>query len=836
MSTSVERLRRWLLVGAGLLVLVIGGFLGYAHWRAHRFLTNLPQKLGVNIRRETNGFTYSQSSQGRTIYTIHAAKAVEHLNNKVTLHDVGIVLYGREQNRADRIYGKEFEYDQAAGIIRAVGEVHIDLQAPQAADADAKMDYAAGKDLHDNGEAELKDERLIHVKTSGLVFMQKQGLASTDEEIEFASGGMTGQAKGADYNANSGVVVLHQDVKVNGLQRDRPVVLTASYAELDRANLQVLLTHARYVQVASAGETAQAEHVVAHLRKDATVERLEAEGNVTLTNSQGGRMMAPRGEATLNEKNQPQSAVMTGGVQYVVDSPLRQGQGAGAEGRASFDRLGRLEHVSLVGPVQLSERVRSSETMPWQQRELHARTVDLALGSDAAGKAQLRDAKATGDARLRIADEAKNDVARGANGKATSSEAAGDLLTVHFVRLNGADHVSEAHGTGHTFLRRVDSKGIVSTSSGDTLVAHFRTGESVGPSTGKGGDQLADATQQGHVTMTRTAATASGKAAAAAASEERASADRAVYAGDQQQTTLTGSVQISDATSTVWADRVVAEQVSGDATADGSVKASYSQGSAAQEPVHVLAARAEMKHDSQTAFFYGAPGRDARLWQGASQVDAPVLQFDRNARRMVAHGAAGGSAAAVHTTLVSAPNKTGTKGASVSASTAQGKTQVIRLASRELVYDDGSRQADFTGGVRVESVDGQMNSQRVVVYLQQATVQPHGADARGAKGDAAKDGFIGGSVERIVASGDVTMQQPGRQAFGERLVYTADDGISVLTGTANAPPRVVDAVRGTVTGSSLSFHTGDNSVLVSNGRESGAEHRVRTETRVKNTK
>src|SRR5271168_1910087 len=177
MNVSIERLRVWLLVGAGLLVMVIASFLGYANYRAHRFLTNLPKKLGVNVRRETNGFTYSQSVQGRTVYTVHAAKAVERSDGKVTLHDVGIVLYGRKQDRSDRIYGNEFEYDQKNEVVRAIGEVHIDLQAPEAADAKAKMDYAAGKDLHGAGH-EAEDARLIHVTTSGLVFLQKLGVAA----------------------------------------------------------------------------------------------------------------------------------------------------------------------------------------------------------------------------------------------------------------------------------------------------------------------------------------------------------------------------------------------------------------------------------------------------------------------------------------------------------------------------------------------------------------------------------------------------------------------------------------------------------------------------------
>src|SRR5271170_249974 len=335
MNVSIERLRVWLLVGAGLLVMVIASFLGYAHYRAHRFLTNLPKKLGVNVRRETNGFTYSQSVQGRTIYTVHAAKAVERADGKVTLHDVGIVLYGRKEDRADRIYGKEFEYDQQNEVIRADGEVHIDLQAPAAADANAKMDYAAGKDLHgtpeEKQEHEAKDGRLIHVTTSGLVFLQKLGVAATDNEIEFESGGLTGHAVGADYSSDTGVVVLHSAVKVNGLEHDRPVALTASHAVLDRSGKTVVLSQARYVSVGAGGraegQTAQAQHVVVHLREDGSAERVEADGEVTLTNGAGGRVVAPRGEMTVNAQNQPQSAVMMGGVRYGSDEPLRRAQG-----------------------------------------------------------------------------------------------------------------------------------------------------------------------------------------------------------------------------------------------------------------------------------------------------------------------------------------------------------------------------------------------------------------------------------------------------------------------------------------------------------------------------
>jgi lipopolysaccharide export system protein LptA len=874
MNVSIERLRFWLLVGAGLLVIVIAAFLGYAHYRAHRFLRDLPQKLGVDIRRETNNVTYSQSVQGRTVYTIHAAKAVERSDGKMTLHDVGIVLYGRKQDRADRIYGQEFEYDQKNEIIRAVGEVHIDLQAPEAADANAKMDYAAGKDLHGGqagggvgGEHENKDDRLIHVTTSGLVFLRKLGVAATDRDIEFASGGMTGHAVGADYSADTGVVVLHAAVKVNGLQHDRPVVLTASHAVLDRPGQTIVLSKARYVAIGDAGggdegsaegHTAEAQHVVVHLRSDGSAERLEAEGEVTLTGAAGGSVRAPRGEMTLNAQNQPQSAVMSGGVKYTAEEPLRQAQGDAGEGRAAFDKKGHLDHVVMTGAVHLHERVRAADASaePWSERELNAGTVELALATDSAGKAQLRDAKAAGDARLKV-------VSTAAKGGSSSSALAGDVLTAHFVRLGSKDHIAEVHGDGHTALRRVSATGVVNTGSGDSLVAHFRpvtaAGRGLGSSRkgqlgrkdgfgGGGADEVSDAVEQGHVVMTRLPVRKPGETAPPL--EERATAERAVFDGELERTTLTGNVQVGDGTSVLWADRVVTEQQTGDAVADGSVKASYRQAGSAEEPAHVLAARADLKHDSQIATFHGVAGTPARLWQGASQVEAPVLQFEQKQRRLLAHGEGQGAPMAVHTVLVSG----GSSGTSAKVDVARpkavgkvisgGRADVVRVASRELVYSDEARKAEFTGDVEVESRDGSMRGRQVVVYLQPAqTGAGKASSLNSGKADGTKtnpasaaggSGFMAGSVERVVATGHIDMEQPGRRATGEQVVYTASDGMFVLTGTPTVLPKVVDDQRGTVTGTSLRFHSGDDNVVVSNGGENGAGQRVRTETRVKN--
>ena len=211
----------------------------------------------------------------------------------------------------------------------------------------------------------------------------------------------------------------------------------------------------------------------------------------------------------------------------------------------------------------------------------------------------------------------------------------------------------------------------------------------------------------------------------------------------------------------------------------------------------MLAERAELKHESQVAVFHGAAGRPARLWQGASQVEAPMIQFEQKAKRLVAKGEGQGAAMAVRTVLTSAVKTDSSKTdeavskadakakAGVGVDKVGNKANVLRVASRELIYSDETREAEFSGGVRVESADGSMRGQRAVVYLQGASPDGVGKATGGKAGSVAvQGGFMGGGVERVVATGHIAIDQPGRHATGEQVVYTAKDGVFVLTWNA----------------------------------------------------
>jgi lipopolysaccharide export system protein LptA len=164
-----------------------------------------------------------------------------------------------------------------------------------------------------------------------------------------------------------------------------------------------------------------------------------------------------------------------------------------------------------------------------------------------------------------------------------------------------------------------------------------------------------------------------------------------------------------------------------------------------------------------------------------------------NRSRETLHAESNGTA--VRTVLVSAGSKT--RGANV-----------LRVRSGQLDYSDGERLARFAGAAGGQVVAEEslatgtvtVASERVEVLLLPAGVHGAGGSASG--------------VDRMTAVEHVTVNFPGRKGFGEKLVYTGDDGSFRLTGSSAAPPRIVDQARGTVTGSTLVFHSGDQSVEV----------------------
>ena len=892
MRTTIEKVRAAVVVGAAFLAMVVAGFLLLAHYRTHRLLRDLPARLGVDVQKETNGYTYSQSVKGRTVFTLHAATATQQKDGRTRLNDVGIVLYGQKDGRADRIYGKQFEYDQKHGVVRAMGEVQLDLQAPAPNSAAARADYARGGQAERSPTKQSDKAQPIHVVTSGLVYVQELGVASTDQPIRFSYRGMTGQARGAAYNSDTGVTTLESEVKLSALRDGRPTVLTAAHAELDRVNHRITLEAAHYVALEDgasdrggkdrgSSESLTAGRLVVHLGEGGGIEEAEGSDGVEVA-SAGSRMQAPRGVLRMNVAGQLEKADMTGGVRFASEPAAGRNAGEGSEtvegtaatGLAQFDGRGAVKMVRLSGSVQ----AKSGDAATQTARTMSGDEVDLQLAGEAGtSRRWLQQATVRGDARL------QSTTPTGAGHTAAAEEMRADTLVGRW-QLAGQDAVlRDVTGNGYTEIRRrLDD--VEEVSRGNTLVANFGAVAETKGSGGSGhlgigsGTQfgIRTATQSGEVAIERTTKTAAGAPETTRARAQKASYKAAadIKPGPEAASgsiTLSGGAEIADAESTLRAEQVRLTESTGDAEATGSVQVTYRQAAASSaagtqtgkpqdkglpvtqtsqsvravalpEPIHAVAARALLRKETGIATFFGTSTLRARLWQGGSQVEAPVLVFGREDATLDAYGVDAAERLPVRTVLVSRPED----GLAKDAMRKPGEAvQVLRIQSGRLHYADAQRRADFTGGVVLEDANGAMRSREAVATLAPAASKKPADGAVPSKADGASFGGLSGTgLERVTATGDVVVQQPGRIATGQQAVYTVADGVFVLTENGGVLPRVTDDVNGSVTGAALRFRSGDNSVMVDGRLGSGTglaksgtalagDGRVHTHTRVK---
>ncbi len=782
----LRKLRVGVVVGAVLLLAVVVGFVWYGRLAAFKFRLALPKKLGLNISQASHVVTLSRSVKGKTVFTIHAADQVQQTNGMVELHDVGIELFGRDGDRSDKISGQDFLFDQKKGVMTGVGEVLIDLAAP------------AGK----NGGT--VEGRRVHVKTSGVTFDQNAQTAVTDQEIEFEAGGMTGTAVGANYDAKSGMVELKSAVHVSGLQGGQPVVVTAGWAKLERQQNVVLMTGAKYMAVGNGGgKSAAADRAQVHITVDGMPREIDGQGHVVLTGANRGTMTGQEMQLLLTEAGKPRVGRMWDGVLYQETDGQKRANGAAQQVQVAFDGAGNPAHAVAEGGVTFDQQA------PAGARALRAAKVEMGFGAAGKGKVSLREAEGMGGAQVRMA---------GVTPKGrTLTELSGDDLKAHFVTVAGKDQVSTVDGTGHTSVHQVGANGADEMSRGETLAVSFKLGMS-----GRGAaDQIERAVQRGGVTIVRVAPA---KVAAGKKEDgpevEHAAAKEALYEADGEKLTLNGAAQVTDATSVLLADSVQMLRESGDATAAGNVRVSYMAADGKGEPLHITAARAVEEKAVGMADFFGTAGRDARMWQEGSQVQAPVLSFSQNgkdvaSRKLVAHGEMSGDEDFVRAVLVEASSGIGGGAAEGGGKRMEGgENAPVRITGHVMTYSEAARTVEFLGRVKVVGQDGTMTSNKGTAYLMAPVAPGETAAVAGA-------GLMGGKVERVVADGAVRIEQPGRVGTGERLVYTAADRLFVLTGTVSVPPKVVDEAQGTTMGAALRFVSGEDRVTVVGGDGGG---------------
>ncbi len=612
---TIERLRTLVLVGGLLLVTAIGIFLAAGQWRRHFLAKDLPKRLGIDIQQQADGVNYTQSRKGKTLFKIHAARAVQmKKDGKTLLHDVRIELYGEDGQSADTISGSEFEYDPGAGLAQAAGAVEITLKRPgekpaiaqlKPQDLQAAIQPKASKALEKIPEITSRvagpgNGGEIHVKTSGLSFDQHSGIATTANRVDFALQQGSGSSVGATFDSNQGRLILGHSVEMHVQRPGGAVTLQADHAEFERSQKVCSLTKAT---ADLAGSKVQAGNALIHFTDEGSVTRMEGSGGVDLITQAGSHLASPRGTLDFDAKNHPRRGLLEGGARIDISQPGREMHGSAPTVQLSFDASGQLHQAHLERGVAFDSQQRST-TAKGVSTQLHrswrSSTADISFASvhpvnqpstgkndtrkqgsepSTAARTEIRTIHGVGS--VILTSESVGDPAAG-----TSRLSANSV----FAELASGGVFKSLSATGNAAFEQQTADGTHQTSNSDQLNVVFAAPGFAKPSSAPPGTatapsrapEIASIIQSGHVVFVQTApparsASQTGQSAPRPANpESRATADHAEYDGPTQVLHLSGAPRIQSGNLQLAAIGIDFSRVTGDAFAHGDVKASWS--------------------------------------------------------------------------------------------------------------------------------------------------------------------------------------------------------------------------------------------------------------------
>jgi lipopolysaccharide export system protein LptA len=849
MSVRVSRLRVWFALGAVLMVATVAGMYFYAQYSLRKMVLAVPAKLGVEIQQTAEGFSISKSTDGRTQFTVSASKAVQFKEGgRSDLHNVKIVIYGKDASRFDRITGDEFEYDPGSGNVKGKGRVLIDLQTnPEGI-------------RHPDQSPPAQIKTPLHLETDDLVFNKNTGDASATGKVIFQTPQASGSAVGMQYVAKTGTMNLLSAVELT-VNRAQPVHLEANHGVITKQPHQVFLTT---VHMTRERQEAWSEQATFFLREDNTVERVLAEGNVktevrgqaasksktsglktaSMTTSNLGtssletpslgtpsvgtsgangtsvtRERSDRAELFLTgTRNLLTMAILTGNVQMHSEKIEDEGaQGQGSETKASepadaaagrvtlyFSGEQVLRTIHAEEGVRLTQKNSRSGSLMATSAARPTATTPSRVKGGSAGQEQGEDIEMTApvmdflvkDGRLLENAETSGppQIVITQPGSNQKTVVTAGKFTAKFTEKN---RLSTLHG-------EPDAKIVSSLINPSKNEAN--SGMATKPGSSPAGPNRTSTDRISTSRLLDVAFLPEGSVQSITQTGEftyvdgtqKAWAQRGEYTTADEMVVLTGSPRVVDGGMTTTAKTVRMNRATGDAAAEGNVKSTYNDlkpqpdGAllASADPIHVTSRSMTAHRASSIAVYTG----DARLWQDANIVEAPTLEFDRDHRSLFAYGDPKGTVSQPVSTVLVQVDKAG-------------NATPVRVTSERMKYTDSERKAFFDGGVTARQTDATMTGEQMTVFLlprSQTTGNTNSATP--------------GQIDRIITEKQVVIVQPTRHAQGERLVYTSADDRYVLTGGPSHPPSIFDAEQGKTTGDSLTFYRRDDRVLVE-GRE-----------------
>jgi lipopolysaccharide export system protein LptA len=753
--SEASRYARWSAVLALVLAGITGGLYVQRKWVAHVEKKNAPPPLPIDFTRQSSSLTFTKEEGDRKIFTVQASKSTDFKGGDASLlEDVKITVFGKTGDRHDVIHTQSCKYAATDGSIQCSGEVHMDLQS--AADAER-----AAKD----GGAPAN---MIRVETRGVTFERNTGRAQTVEAVKFSFPNGSGEAVGAAYFSEEGVLRLVKDVKLSigvpaskgsankEATSERTITVLGSSLEFGKMSRTILL-HGPVAAVTEAQKLTAGELTATldqQFRAQTLIATPDASGTLPEVSAQSANE-----KTTLSAEKITCNLASEGWISGVQAEGSVQGKSSRGWMQARrgelemWPRLNQAKLLTMHGDVHLH----SEDAKAGTSRTLKTNALQMNFSGDKLGQAS----------RLEHGETLERGSMEWTDSAGARSKLDADKLALDF---GAASRVQQLVATGAVQTEReAKGKPTQTASAANGLIQMEPSGE-WSLITLRGGVHLKEGERSGE-------------------------SQQAVFARVAQSAVLSGQALARDASSETRAAKITFSQASGEIEAEGNVRstdlsAKTSSVQLSAVPANISAERMRANSKTGRALYTG----HARLWQGPSVLEAESIELLRDTRELNAAG-----------------NVRGVFPQSVANQGKQGQTSLWHVTSSTLKYWDAENLAYLEKNVTVQSTDQRMRASALELFFTREA--------------AGKQGGTASQISRAVGTGGVVVEEGDRRGTAERGEYTAADEKFVLSG---GTPTLYDASEGTTTGRELTFYIADDTIIVDsgNGMRTLTKHRV----------
>lgn len=807
----------------GLAALVLAAVVGYTYSkrldRGAARIVAPPPALPVHIDAAgNNGWVYRKSDPITHQPIVRAeARAYQRIKEPSTSLVDGLKL--RLYNKLGTFYTfvecEKAVFDEASGVMTTDGAVSIIMKVPVGTEPDDKEATA----------------RLTRVQGTAARYETKTGRATSDNPAKFQFADGNGEGVGVDYDPTKRELRVKSQVSLNWVGQNTPdKVMHVESGELlyKEAEQQVLLSpwarmkrdtvtleagitlvtlvdgHLRQINAESGRGTEIQDEREIDFSADKLTSFFNDDGAMTSIVGEGhSRIVAsdPTAHTTVTSNR--------GSLHFLVETKVINGKEVNNSvlQNVEADGAALVESVPIARPnvEQAETRILRSEHLHMDMRpggqEIHEIRTDTA--------AQLEFKPNRPSQSHRVLDAARMVITYGDDNS---------IDTVHAWKVTThTDRPPKPVQAGAKPAPKKDDKPPAPALTwSDELVARFK------PGTG----QVAAIDQLGGFRYQE--------------GDRKARSARAHLDQTENLITLTDAARVWDATGSTSADVIFMNQQSGDMDATGHVSAtrqpdqSVSSGSSLLDDAKPMQARADkmLVRDSNLKISYEG---HAVVWQGGNRTAANTIVIDRDEETFKATGSvvselldekkstdnspaqakpADGSKAPVLKTAssITASSKTSGSKASGDAKTTDGKPAdgnapagdsggsvftVVRAP--EMLYEDSTKLAHYTGGVKMTRDRMTVASRELKAYFKENKDRQNGES----------------SLDHAFADGAVVVNEVAvdrtRTGTAEHVEYYTDDDRLVLNGGV---PKFIDSLRGTTSGHQLVYYSDDDRLLV----------------------